>query len=619
MCGIAGIVGHLSESNSEATTQLMVSALKHRGPNDQGVLSFTATTNTVALGNTRLSILDLSTAGHQPMTDESGRYTIVFNGEIYNFPELRKLLDAGSHIFQSSTDTEAVLLAFRRWSVESFGKLRGMFAMAILDRTEQLLYLVRDPLGIKPLYYYAGENYFLFASEVRALLATGKIPRKIHTPAVSHFLHYGWVGETETLIEGVKLLQPGHMLVVDFSRERLSTSISSFDQQPSFEPIRAEPDRNESIAHLRHLLDQSVKSHLLSDVPVGLFLSGGLDSTALLHLMSRAGERPRTFTVVFPESDFSEGEFARRVARQYDADHHEIELTESGLLSEMPAALSAMDQPTMDGVNSFVVSKAVSESGIKVALSGLGGDELFAGYPSFKRARLARKAAAVPAGIRRTLASGGRMIFGDERLRKHWDLLSSDCTPTSVYEISRRLFSQEQAGRLLPSSPRHESLKRSTASGDEVNDISQLEALGYMTNLLLRDTDFMSMANSLEVRVPFVDKMLTRYVDRMSGDWKLQDHPKAMLREAMRGELPDYVWNRRKMGFVLPFERWMRLKFRTEIEETFNNEQLIQSVGIAPDALHSVWDGFLNGNIRWSHPWSLFVLLRWCDRYQVSN
>jgi asparagine synthase (glutamine-hydrolysing) len=490
--------------------------------------------------------------------------------------------------------------------------------MALLDRREQVLYLVRDSLGIKPLYYYADDTCFLFASEVRALLATGLVPRRIHPPAVTHFLYYGWVGETETLIENVKLLQPGQMLAVDFSGAQLSWSVSAFEQEPHLEPIRAEQERNESVAHLRHLLEESVKSHLLSDVPVGLFLSGGLDSTALLHLMSRAGDRAKTFTVVFPESDFSEGEFARRIAQQYGADHHEIELTESGLLSEMPSALSAMDQPTMDGINSFVVSKAVSESGTKVALSGLGGDELFAGYPSFRRARLARKVAAVPSGIRALLAAIGRTLFAGPRLEKHWDLLSSDCTPASVYEISRRLFSRDGAEILLPDCQPHEKLVPSSPSGDEVNDISQLETRGYMTNLLLRDTDFMSMANSLEVRVPFVDKVVIRYANRMAGDWKLQNNPKAMLREAMRGELPDYVWNRRKMGFVLPFDRWMRLKFRTEIEDTFGNQRLIQSVGLSSVALRAVWDGFLKGHIRWSHPWSLFVLLRWCDRYQVS-
>ena len=618
MCGIAGIVGELSKPEAEDAAQLMVSALKHRGPNDQGVLGFAGTANAVALGNTRLSILDLSTAGHQPMTDRSGRYSIVFNGEIYNFPELRKLLDDGHYLFQSSSDTEAVLLAFRRWSVKSFGMLRGMFAMAILDRLEQVLYLVRDPLGIKPLYYYAGNRCLLFASEVRALLATGQVPRRIHPPAVTHFLQYGWVGESETMIAGLHLLPPDHLLVVDFSGESLKWSTSAFEETPDFEPIRSEHERNESIGHLRHLLDQSVKSHLLSDVPVGLFLSGGIDSTALLHLMSRAGDRPRTFTVVFPESEFCEGRFAKQVAEHYDSDHHEIELTESGLLSEMPAALSAMDQPTMDGINSFVVSKAVSDFGIKVALSGLGGDELFAGYPTFTRARAARKVGAIPMGVRTALATAGRTIMGSPRFAKQWDLLSSDCTPTSVYEISRRLFSREEATALLPDGPPHEGLIPVAPSGDEINDISRLETRGYMTNLLLRDIDFMSMANSLEVRVPFVDKVITRYVARITGRWKLNHYPKAMLFEAMRGELPEYVWKRKKMGFVLPFERWMTSRFRDDIEGTFRNRCLVESVGLSPDALNNVWSTFLRGHIRWSHPWSLFVLLRWCDRYQVS-
>jgi len=602
--------------------QRMVSALEHRGPDDQGVCSLALDPHhVVSLGHTRLSILDLSTAGHQPMTEPSGRYWLTFNGEIYNFREIRKLLDPTDQIFRTSTDSEAIILAFHRWSLKAFRVFRGMFAFALLDRNTRLLHLVRDPLGIKPLYYHAKGDSLYFASEVKALLASGCVPARVNSEGVAHFLSCGFVGTSGTAIAGVELLQPGQLLTVDLSNEGLKWGLSTYEQAWCSEPSLSKGDRNESIGHTLHLLEQSVKCHLVSDVPVGLFLSGGIDSTAILDLMSRVGTNtPKTFTVVFPEKEFSEHRYAKRVAQRFNADHHEIELSESSLLREAPASLSAMDQPTMDGVNTFVIAKAVRAAGIKVALSGLGSDELFAGYPSFRRARLAQTAAKVPQQARLALAAAGRVLFRRPRFAKLWDLLGSDCTPASAYEISRRLFSPDEVAALIPARLLLlDEPSRPPFSGDEINEISQLEIRGYMTNLLLRDTDFMSMANSLEVRTPFVDKVLIRHVLRLSGQWKLKRSvPKVLLLDAMRGSIPAYVWNRRKMGFVLPFDRWMRSSLSDQVEETLCSKRLAEGAGLVPWSVEEVWRGFLKGNIRWSKPWSLFVLLKWCERLGVS-
>jgi len=537
MCGIAGAVGRFSKAEAHQTVQSMVSALEHRGPDDQGVVTFESNAHLVSLGNTRLSILDQSAAGHQPMTEQSGRYWVVFNGEIYNFKELRKMIDAGGRIFRTSSDTEVLLQAFHRWSVKSFGILRGMFAFALFDKETQLLRLVRDPLGIKPLYYHAGEGRLYFASEVRALLATGQISRRIHQDAVTHFLSRGWMGKSESAISGVELLQPGQILTVDLSRDEMTRRVSTYEQVFSPGSTAKESDRNESVGHVHHLLEESVKSHLVSDVPVGLFLSGGIDSSAILHFMSRIGtSRPKTFTVVFAEEDFSERTYARQVAQRYGSDHHEIELNESSLLGELPAALAAMDQPTMDGVNTFVVAKAVGTAGIKVALSGLGADELFAGYPSFRRVRLTRMAARVPGPARRALAAAGRSVFPSPRFEKSWDLLGSDCTPASIYNISRRVFGPHEIAVLFPDSQPLDEEPQRRFEGDEINEMSQLEMRGYMTDLLLRDTDCMGMASSLEVRVPFIDRVLVRHVLQLSGRWKLgRSLPKTLLLDAMRG------------------------------------------------------------------------------------
>jgi asparagine synthase (glutamine-hydrolysing) len=620
VCGIAGAVGRFSKPEADEIVQSMVSSLRHRGPDDQGVCTLASGPHTISLGNARLSILDLSSAGHQPMTEQSGRYWIVFNGEIYNFQELRKMLDAGNRIFRTSTDTEAILHAFHRWSLKSFGMFRGMFALALFDTETRVLYLARDPLGIKPLYYYFAGQRLYFASEVRALLASGRIPRRIHPESVAHFLSCGWIGKSETAISGVELLPPGQLLTVDLSGEQVEWRASTYEQAWSSEPALPKHDRNEAVAHLNHLLEQSVKSHLISDAPVGLFLSGGIDSTAILQLMTRTGTgAPKTFTVGFPEEDFNECHYAKQVAQRYGADHHELKLSESTLLADLPAALAAMDQPTMDGINSFVISKAVSAAGVKVALSGLGADELFAGYPSFRRALRAGPVAGIPQPVRSVLATVGRTMLSGPRFGKVWDLLNSDCTPASAYRISRRLFASREIAALVPEWHSPPELPRLPFVGDVINEISQLEMSGYMTDLLLRDTDFMSMASSLEVRVPFVDKVLARYVLRLSGRWKLdRSAPKTLLLDAMRGSIPEYVWNRRKMGFVLPLDRWMRSVFRGPIEATFGDRRLARAIGLSPPALEEVWRRFLNGAARWSQPWSLFVLLRWCDRYGVS-
>ncbi len=619
MCGIAGALGRFSAEEAAGITGRMISALMHRGPDDRGVHTFSAGPHAVSLGNTRLSIQDLSAAGHQPMTENRGRYWIAFNGEIYNFRELRKLMDAEGRLFRTGTDTETILYAFDRWSAASFRRLRGMFAFALYDSQDRVLHLVRDGYGIKPVYYFAQRNRMLFASEVRALLASQLAPSRINPDSVTHYLRYGWVGGTETIIEGIKLLEPGHVLRVDLGQPELSWSVSAWNEPPAAVDC-APPDPNESAGHVRHLLEQSVKSHLVSDVPVSLFLSGGIDSTVLLDMVSRMGTgTPKTFTVVFREEHFSERKYARQAAHYYGAQHHEMELSESELLEQMPAALAAMDQPTMDGINTFVISRAVSRAGMKVALSGLGGDELFAGYPSHRRARAARLAARIPQRGRQGLARAGRWVLAGPRFTKGWDLLASDCKPGSAYRVSRRLFDDFAIRALTLLAPLAPEEPGGEFDGDEVNTVSRLEMEGYMTGLLLRDTDCMSMANSLEVRVPFIHDPLARYVLRLPGRRKLRRSvPKSLLVEAMRGSIPKYIWHRRKMGFTFPFDRWMRSAFCSEIRAVFSDRKLSQAVGLSSGEIQKFWQGFLAGSVRWSKPWSLYVLLRWCERYRAS-
>lgn len=583
----------------------MNEAQRHRGPDDQGI----ANLGRLVLGNTRLAIIDTSAAGHQPMRDPESGNCITYNGEIYNFKELRREI-GGEWV--SNTDTEVVLRGYGKWGVDLFRKLRGMFALALWDNQKQQLLLARDPLGIKPLYYYATKDQLVFASELRAQLASGLVPRRVDPAGVDSYLAYGSVEAPLTIIDGIKQLLPGHYLQI--SANEISDVEFALTEREA-----VAGDRDDAVARLRAELEESVRFHLVSDVPLGVFLSGGMDSSALVALMSR-DQTPQTFSVVFDEPTFSEAPFSRAVAERFQTTHSEIRLTENQLIELLPAAIAAIDQPTMDGINTFVVSKAVKNAGITVALSGLGGDELFAGYPSFRRAI---RLASMPPASKRVLhaASGiGRIaVNGSVQRQKFWQLANSEGTAADVYRISRQLFSTDTATRITgregncrggpPWPPQ---------SADIINTISHLELNGYMTNTLLRDTDAMSMAHSLEVRVPFVDTKVVNYVLSLPGDWKLRNgSAKPLLADALGDLLPRDFMTRPKMGFTLPFEKWLQQNLRHEVSSVLEDAEPI----LNPKAVKQIWRDFLDKPraVGWSRPWSLYILAKWCEINGVTS
>jgi asparagine synthase (glutamine-hydrolysing) len=600
MCSIAGIFGR----GEQEVVVRMNEAQRHRGPDDQGVVQC----GNVVLGNTRLAIIDTSAAGHQPMHDPETGNWITYNGETYNFKELRRELGGE---WASNTDTEVVLRAYRRWGADAFRRLRGMFALAIWDNQRKRLILARDPLGIKPLYYYAAKDQLIFASELRALLASGLVPRRLSAAGLDSYLANGSVAAPLTIIDGVRQLLPGHYLEsVEF--KEIEFAVPRSDEVPDC--------RDEAVARLRAGLEESVRAHLVSDVPLGVFLSGGMDSSALVALMSRISEqRPKTFSVVFDEATFTEAPFSRAVAARFQTDHTEITLNEDRLLSILPEALAAIDQPTMDGINTFVVSQAVKNAGITVALSGLGGDELFAGYPSFRRAL---KLHSLSRTARRVLRAALSVVRnGSVQRHKFRQLMNSEGTPADVYRISRQLFSNE-LGRprsapptITPGWGRH--------PVDVVNEISRLELSGYMSNTLLRDTDAMSMAHSLEVRVPFVDTRLVDYVLSLPGAWKLNHGtkgPKPLLADALADLLPRDFLARPKMGFTLPFERWLQQNLRTEVSSVLEDASMLSVPALNSAAVQKLWRNFLQKPraVGWSRPWSLYVLAKWCEINRVA-
>ena len=548
---------------------------------------------------------------------ETGNW-ITYNGEIYNFKDLRR--EIGDEPWSSNTDTEVVLRAYRKWGVDAFRRLRGMFAFAIWDHAKQEVVLVRDPLGIKPLYYFAAHNRFLFASELRALLASGLTPRRLSTAGVDSYLATGSVESPLTIVEGIKQLLPGHYLRVQ-AKESIELTEVEFAARSC---VSDAGDRADAVARLRFELEESVRLHLVSDVPLGVFLSGGMDSSALVALMSRvSNQRPKTFSVVFDENAFTEAPFARAVAERFNTDHSETRLSENRLIELLPEAIAAIDQPTMDGINTFVVSKAVKDAGITVALSGLGGDELFAGYPSFRRAM--KLSSQVSKRVLRATSGFGKIALnGSVQRQKFWQLANSECRPEDVYRVSRQLFASDSVTEITGrATPETSHTNGNHHSRDVVNAISKLELNGYMTNTLLRDTDAMSMAHSLEVRVPFVDVKLIDYVLSLPGEWKLRGSksvPKPLLADALSDLLPREFLARPKMGFTLPFEKWLQTKLHTEVSSVLRDSRRLSASGLNAKAVEKIWDDFLAKPraVGWSRPWSLYVLAQWCEMNRVS-
>lgn len=625
MCGIAGAI---SAQESRTPVERMTAALHHRGPDDSGfaILAGPRGTARGTFGHRRLAILDLSPAGHQPMRSSDGRYCINYNGEIYNYRELRDELAHDGAQFRSSGDTEVILAGWAKWGPGVLSRLRGMFAFALWDRDEERCYLARDAFGIKPLYVSESNGTILFASEIRALLASASIPRTLSRAAVRSYLATGSVAEPLTIIESVRAVAPGCFVPVGFRQGKVVpgvaerfTSALTMPEKKGSSPTEAAPSR------LRQILRDSVAHHLVSDVPVALFLSGGLDSSSVVALASEvSATRLDSFTVTFTEADYSEAAHARTVADRFGTRHHEVPLSGQDVLDALPDAFAAMDQPSLDGLNTYVVSRAVRSQGIKVVLSGLGGDELFGGYPSFRRAKLIAPMWKLPA-IARQLGASGAGLLHDPRMERLGFLFRGATPAYGAYLASRTLFS-EQYVRSLSGGEADDVPPMVSADDVDIGALSLLqqvslhEITGYMRNTLLRDSDVFSMAHGLELRVPFVDREVLRVAMSFADSARLRAGvSKPVLVDAMRDLLPASVLSRRKQGFTLPFDRWMRKDLFDEVDAVLTSS-ISRMVGLEPGAASDVWSDFQGRRhgISWSRPWALYTLVRWAEQNNVT-
>jgi asparagine synthase (glutamine-hydrolysing) len=643
MCGIAGIIGRIGDENRAALAR-MNSAMRHRGPDDEGTWASPADPRGFGclLTQRRLSILDLSPCGHQPMIDPVTGQAIVFNGEIYNYADLRQELMKSGQQFQSSGDTAVMLRALGVWGARNaIARLRGMFAFGLWDEKTRKLVLGRDPLGIKPLYVARnpdpkGDWSMAFASEVRAILASGLLGKpRLNPAAVASVIWNGFVAGPQTMVRGVESLATGQVLEFDDRGQ-----VTKTDRYWTFDKLARGQSAGED--EVRHAIEESVRLHLASDVPLGVFLSGGIDSSAVANLAQRqSGEPVHTFTLTFEEPAYDEGPHARRVAEAIGSRHQEVMLTESRFLEGFEKATGSLDQPTFDGINSYFVSRAVREAGITVALTGTGGDELFGGYSSFRRlsnlARLVRflpgpassLAAAGVALLAKMTGPGGsvgaqtgwvklsEMLRGGENVRRHYQLAYALFMPG----FQRELLAGEGA---MTSDGLSDELRNQLAAEIEGRSplaaVSILEQRMFLGERLLRDTDAASMAVSLETRLPLVDQKVSETLNRVPDALRYEPlGKKALLRRVALAGLDPAIFERPKSGFVLPFDTWIRKGAGPAMKEMLLDEKRVAAVGLKPVAVKRLWDAFNSGGqgLYWSRMWGVYALVDWCHRHGV--
>ncbi|MBR6060383.1 MAG: asparagine synthase (glutamine-hydrolyzing) [Victivallales bacterium] len=618
MCGISGIFHPQFQDSHLEYVKLMVQAMKHRGPDAQNTL-IVSKQPAVVFGHDRFAVFDLSPQAAQPMTDSANSNVIILNGDIYNFKNLRKELQGHGHVFKTQSDTEVLLKAYAQWGDDCLNRLRGFFAFALWDAAKQRLLLARDQIGAKPLYIYRNGDEIRFASEFRALLASG-IPRELDMDGVLSYLNYGSVQDPLSLARNVRSLRPAHKLVWQDGK----TTVTRY-WEPDLSPSDEKPEDlvNELIEEMKTV----VKMQLAADVPVGAFLSGGIDSSAIVALLHqvRSDITLNTYTLTFDDTTVAnEKDYAKLVAVQNKTCHRELLLETKTIRKYINTALDDYDLPSFDGLNTWFVAKLAKATGLGVALSGIGGDEIFAGYSRFATAFRMEKSAKwlrlFPHGLGLALARKTR----DEKLRKTFQMFGIREQP---YYLSRQMFSPltiaELLGRPLEKldfgwrSTAFPQLMEMPCPDDPINRFSYLELNTYLVSTLLRDSDQIGMAHALPIRGPLLDKVIVEKALRIPGQYKVSpDCPKPILVKAAGKGLPAECVNRKKQSFELPFASFFNNYFKKPIKDfLYDNDALLFS----PDALKAIGRLHEQKKLIWSRLWTLFTLDRFCRKHNLHS
>jgi asparagine synthase (glutamine-hydrolysing) len=665
MCGIAGAIltaervrGAAARPRRDAVRAWvgrMTAAQRHRGPDGSGV--WESSGREAVFGHRRLAIIDLSEAGAQPMVDPGSGCAVTFNGEVYNFAEIRRELEAGGERFRSSSDTEVILKAYRRWGIDAVRRFRGIFALALWDPATRAVHLARDPMGVKPLYWTSlgdddGGEIVLFASEVRALLASGVVPRRLDPAAVASYLWHGFVIGPHTIIEGVRLLPPATILTVETGAGggRRDHATRRYWEMPS------SGAGSTRVGELREELERTVRMQLLSDVPLGIFLSGGVDSSAVAAVASRIARGDvHTFTIGFDEPAYDETGHAKKVADAIGSRHTAVVLTEQRFREQLADAFTAIDQPTADGVNTYFVSRAARGAGMTVALAGTGGDEIFGGYRSFVDIpRMRRARAWLPfaeeGAVRRALDGGvglgARFANGlswnllkvappQTRWGKLADVARAGRDLLGLHQVFHAAFTRETQAVLAAGGVREAQRaqdhglpaavaadwRRRIAGSDPQHAISLLELSSYVGERLLRDTDAAGMAVALEVRVPLLDHVLVETACGIEPERRFSPlGRKQLLRDIALDGIDPAIFDRPKSGFVFPIDAWARNGLQPQMESVFGDAGLARQVGLRGDPVRTLWRSFVEGRrgLYWTRVWAVYVLMSWCRQHDVS-
>ena len=614
MCGIAGILHHNTITDSKSRVEAMTNALYHRGPDAEGFYDDAS----ISLGHRRLSIIDLSAAANQPFFDPYGKYVLIYNGELYNYQQLKK--EIKDYPYQTTSDTEVIMAAFSKWGINCLEKLDGMFAFAIWDIKEEVLWLVRDRLGVKPLYYFHDSRAFSFSSEKRSLIKSGLIKPEIDQQSLFTYLTFQSTGYPNSIIKEIFQIDPGTYLKVSKNAVEVKTywDITHFHKNEI-------KDSKQVRNHVFNLLLDAVQKRRFSDVDLGVFLSGGIDSSAIVGLMSLgSNQRINTFNLANTRKEYDESGYAETIARRFSTNHSKILLNTDEILSKVTDGLNAMDSPTADGINTYLISSAMRSTGLKVALSGIGGDELFVGYPGFTQyynANKFRDAFRVSYILRKPLSFLMSSLGSGKTRRLGRMLAFKNPSIDLVYPILREILPPKQIRNFIinetdPSTLGEFLSTKSTAlkSFELYSQYSIAEYLGYSQKTLLTDTDQMSMAVGLEIREPFFDYKMIEYVLALPDYFKIPTRPKKLLVDAVYPILPQDFADRSKQGFLLPWKSWMQNELFTLCD--FHVRSFSERDYVHAKPLLDYWHRFLKNDpsIRWMELWQIVVLDFWLQK-----
>lgn len=590
-------------------------AILHRGPDQQG----THRSPHVALGAVRLAIIDVA-GGDQPIHSADGGTTIVFNGEIYNHDALRRELESLGHRFRTRCDTEVVLHAFLQWDTAAFSRLRGMFAAALWREPERRLVLARDRLGIKPLYICRRGRDLYFGSELKAILANPEIERTLDAEGLGHYLSLNYVPCPFTLVNGIGKLPPGHFLEWRDGRTRTE----------AYWKLRLVPDRGRTLASAREELDalltDSVREHLISDVPLGVWASGGLDSSTILHYAAHQAPKLKTFSVSFEGRKFDESPYFREIARAYSTDHHEFDLSPE---QDLPAAIEQLahysDEPSADAgaLPVWFLSK-MTRRHVTVALSGEGADEIFGGYYTYLADRYAARLGWIPSPLRRLgLALLNRLPASDEKISLEYKakrfLEGSLLGPAEAHLFWNGTFSPGQKQRLTPIPHRPVALPEGAEASGPLNRYLWMDQLLYLPEDILNKSDRMSMAHSLEVRPPFLDHRIVEFAASLPEEFKIRGSGlKFVLRDLMRGKLPAAILRRKKEGFDIPTHHWFRTVLKPLLLDTLTERAVRDSGLFHWEEVSRILKMHLERRANFGyHLWGLLILFLWMRKWEI--